>query len=77
MDALCHFSSDDNITALATKLCAILSSKVTVMQSIIHNTTSICTISNVFALTVCVLFRGRAGDVIERIAVFQNYNSFP
>lgn len=33
MDVLCHFSSDDNITALATKLCAILSAKVTDMQT--------------------------------------------
>lgn len=34
MDALCHFSSDDNITALATKLCAILSAKISTDETL-------------------------------------------
>ena len=54
MDVLCHFSRDDNITALATKLCAILSAKVTVMQ----------TQCEIFYTR---LFHEGAGDVVERI----------
>ncbi|KAL9951589.1 hypothetical protein ACROYT_G044273 [Oculina patagonica] len=34
MDALCHFSSDENITRLATKLCAILSSKISTQETL-------------------------------------------
>ena len=54
MDVLCHFSRDDNITALATKLCAILSAEVTVMQ----------TQCEIFYTR---LFHEGAGDVVERI----------
>ena len=65
MDVLCHFSNDDNITALATKLCAILSAKVTVMQTQCEN-------------FYTRLFHEGAVDVVDTIkyqTVFPN-NSF-
>ena len=52
---LCHFSSDDNITALATKLCAILSAKVTVMQTQCENVLK--------SFYTMILFHEGAGDV--------------